>query len=105
MEEEINLRPYIHTLLIHWKLIVAITVILAVFAFVVNSLFTSPSYSATAIVAVIASRDSIEIERSIVGIDGAQPLAAFPEIAMSDEVLGKVPDGSLFIPLNFNIGV
>ncbi|MCB1949746.1 hypothetical protein, partial [Nitrosomonas sp.] len=48
---------------------------------------TTTTYSATALVAVIASRDSIEIDRSIVGIAENQPLAAFPEIALSDEVL------------------
>jgi len=87
VEEEINLRPYIATLLLNWKLIVAITVAVAIFAFFVNSLVTTTTYSATALVAVIASRDSIEIDRSIVGIAENQPLAAFPEIALSDEVL------------------
>ena len=90
MEDDINLRPYIATLLLSWKLIVATTIIMAIFAFVINSLVTSPTYTATALVAVIASRDSIEIDRGIVGVNEEQPLAAFPEIALSDEVLSNV---------------
>ena len=90
MEDDINLRPYISTLLLNWKLIVITIIIMAIFTFVINSLVTSPSYSATALVAVIASRDSIEIDRGIVGVNEEQPLAAFPEIALSDEVLSNV---------------
>ena len=86
MEEEIDLRPYIEALIKNWKWIVGVGVVTAVIAFIVTSL-RPPTYSATAIVTIIDSRDVIQLDKGIADVVGKQPLAAFPELALSDEVL------------------
>lgn len=86
MEEEIDLRPYIEVLLKKWKWIVGVSVVTAVLAFVVSSLIP-PTYSATAIVTIIDTREKIQLDPGISEVVGNQPLSAFPELALSDEVL------------------
>lgn len=97
MEEEIDLRPYILTLIRNWKWIVGTSVIMTLIAFVI-SVFAIPStYSATAIVAVVASKDDIRIDSGIIETPENQPLSAFPDLALSDEVLNDLLDR---LPLN-----
>ncbi len=89
MEEEIDLRPYIEALIKNWKWIVGVGVITAVIAFIVTSL-RPPTYSATALVTIIDTREIIQLDEGIENVIGNQPLAAFPELALSDEVLRVV---------------
>ena len=89
MEEEIDLRPYIEALIKNWYWIVGVGVVTAVIAFIVTSL-RPPTYSATALVTIIDSRDIIQLDEGIADVVGNQPLAAFPELALSDQVLHMV---------------
>ncbi len=89
MEEEIDLRPYIEALIKNWMWIVGVGVITAVIAFIATSL-RPPTYSAAALVTIIDSRDIIQLDEGISDVVGNQPLAAFPELALSDEVLRVV---------------
>ena len=89
MEEEIDLRPYIEALIKNWYWIVGVGVVTAVIAFIVTSL-RPPTYSATALVTIIDSRDIIQLDEGIADVVGNQPLAAFPELALSYQVLHMV---------------
>lgn len=92
MEEEIDLRPYILTLIKNWKWIIGTALVMAIVAFIVSTFVIPSTYSATAIVAVIASKDAIRIDSGIVDAGGNQPLSAFPDLALSDEVLNNLLD-------------
>ncbi|KAA3662134.1 MAG: hypothetical protein DWQ04_14280 [Chloroflexi bacterium] len=86
MEEEIDLRPYIEALIKNWKWIVGVGVVTAVIAFIIASL-RPPTYAATALVTIIDTREIVKLDDGISDVIGNQPLAAFPELALSDEVL------------------
>lgn len=86
MEEEIDLRPYIEALLRGWKWIVGTAVVAGVVALVV-SLFIPPSYEATALVAVVGSQNIVQFDPRIRETDSPQPLKAFPQLALSDQIL------------------
>ncbi len=89
MEEEIDLRPYIEALLHGWKWIVGTAVLAGVVAFVISSLIP-PSYEATALVAVVESRDIVQFDARIRETESPQPLRAFPQLALSDQLLRTV---------------
>lgn len=92
MEEEIDLRPYILTLIRNWKWIIGTSVIVTLIAFVISVFIIPSAYSATAIVAVVASKDDIRLDSGIIEIPGNQPFSAFPDLALSDEVLNDLLD-------------
>ena len=101
LEEEIDLRPYIIALVEKWWVIV----IMAIVGFLVASFFifsTEPEFSATAIVTVQDAQDLIEIDSSISDLQVKQPLDAFPELALSDEVLA---DTLLLLDLNETVTI
>ena len=90
MEEEIDLRPYIEALIKNWKWLVGVPIVMAILAFAISTFAISSAYSATAIVAVVTSKDTIELGDGIVEVKGNQPLSAFPDLALSDEVLNNL---------------
>lgn len=86
MEEEIDLRPYIEAVIKHWYWIVGAAILAGIAAFIISS-FIPPTYEAIALVAVIPSTDVVQFdERFREGAD-SQPLRAFPQLALSDQVL------------------
>ena len=89
MEEEIDLRPYIETLVRGWKWIVGTAVLAGVVAFVISS-FIPPTYEATALVAVVESQNVIQFDARIRETDAPQPLRAFPQLALSDQIMHTV---------------
>ncbi len=89
MEEEIDLRPYIEALFRNWIWIVGAGIIAAVAAFVISSLLT-PTYEATALVAITESRQRIQFDPRIQTEEEQQPLQAFPQLAVSDELLQQL---------------
>ncbi len=98
MEEEIDLRPYIEALISKWYWIVGTAVVAGIVAFVVSSALP-PSYEATALVAVTKPSDIVEFDSRIRSIDETQPLKAYPEIALSDELmLALLPEVSALDP-------
>lgn len=86
MEEEIDLRPYIEAVVKRWYWIVGVAVLAAIVAFVVTS-FSPPVYEATALIAVVAPRDVVQLDLRIRETTTTQPLRAFPQLALSDQVL------------------
>lgn len=87
MEDEIDLREYVRALIRRWRLIVALTVLGALVAGSV-SLLLPPVYEATALVSVSPSRYSLRLEG--VTQNTVLPLKAYPDLALSDEILGQV---------------
>lgn len=86
MEEEIDLRPYIETIIKRWYWIVGAALAAGIVAFIATS-FIPPTYEATALVAVIAPRDVVQLDARIRETNTTQPLRAFPQLALSDQVL------------------
>lgn len=86
MEEEIDLRPYIEALISKWYWIVGAAVLAGILAFVVSSMLP-PSYEATALVTVTQPSEIVEFDNRIRSVDEKQPLNAYPEIALSDELM------------------
>ncbi len=96
MEEEIDLRPYIEALIQHWKFIVGLALLAAVVAFAIAS-FRPPVYEATALVAVTAPQELVlrsltqdELDPNFAAVNKASYARAFPELAMSGEMLQKL---------------
>ncbi|MFO7682798.1 MAG: Wzz/FepE/Etk N-terminal domain-containing protein, partial [Chloroflexota bacterium] len=86
MEEEIDLRPYIEALIAKWYWIVGAAVLAGVAAFIVSSLLP-PTYEATALAAITQPTEIVEFDSRIRSLADSQPLKAYPEIALSDEVM------------------
>lgn len=86
MEEEIDIRPYILSLLKNWYWIVGAGFVTALLAFGLSSLL-DPTYQATALVAIAEPRQRVQFDERIETITENQPLRAYPELALSDEVL------------------
>jgi capsular polysaccharide biosynthesis protein len=89
LEEEIDLRPYIEALVKNWMWIIGAAVIAGVVALAVSS-FLPPSYEATARAAVTASSAVVEFDPRIRSVDDGQPLKAYPEIALSDDLMAAL---------------
>ena len=89
VEEEIDLRPYIEALIKGWKWIFGAGIIVAIVAFVISSLLT-PTYEATALVAITETRQLIQFDPRIQTAEDQQPLQAFPQSAVSDELLQQL---------------
>ncbi|MCA9959116.1 MAG: hypothetical protein KC413_06440 [Anaerolineales bacterium] len=93
MEEEIDLRPYVEAIIKRWYWVVGTAVAMAVIAFIVSSLL-SPTYETTALVAITEPNQLVRFETGFEAIDDvvSRPLRAYPEIALSDELLQAVLD-------------
>jgi uncharacterized protein involved in exopolysaccharide biosynthesis len=89
LEEEIDLRPYIESLIKNWKWIVGCAVLTGVIAFVFASL-QPPLYEATALVAVTNPTDIVEFDTRIRDVATTQPLKAYPELAISDALIQEL---------------
>ena len=90
MEDEIDLREYIDVLIRHWKAIVALTVVAALFAGVVSFLLP-PTYEATALVAAVQPKYQMRFDPKFETLNNIQlPMKAYPALATSDDVLVKV---------------
>jgi uncharacterized protein involved in exopolysaccharide biosynthesis len=89
VEEEIDLRPYVKALVQNWFWIVGTAVFAGIITFILSS-FIPPNYEATALVAVIEARDVVQFDARIRGTESPQPLNAFPQLALSDQILREV---------------
>ena len=89
MEDEIDLRPYIETLLRGWKWVVGTAVAFAIIALLITFI-TPPIYEATAMIAITDSRDVIQLDSRIREVDEEQPARAYPQLAKSDDLLQRV---------------
>lgn len=87
MEEEIDLRRHVETLLRHWLWIVGATIGTAVIALVI-SLLLPPTYEATALVVVTKPQYVMNFDERLETTSNTQPAyKAYPELAVSGDVL------------------
>jgi uncharacterized protein involved in exopolysaccharide biosynthesis len=89
VEEEIDLRPYIAALATRWTWIIGVSFIAALAAFIISALIP-PTYKATALVAITETRQRIQFDPRIQTQEERQPLKAFPQLAVSDDLLQQV---------------
>jgi uncharacterized protein involved in exopolysaccharide biosynthesis len=91
MDDEIDLSKYLGVLLRHWKLIAGMAIISALVALAVSFLMT-PTYEATALVAITRPQFQLQFDSRIPTLpeQQQQPYKAFPELAESDGLLTQV---------------
>ncbi len=91
MEQEIDLRPYIEAVTRNWKWVIGAGILTALVGLAI-SFYIPPSYRATALVAVTDPRQVVQFDPRIRTTEENQPLKAYPELAVSDEILGFLLD-------------
>jgi len=84
MDDEIDIRRYVLAVVRHWRLIIALTLIGGLAAAGV-SLALPNTYEAIALVSVTAARTTLRLDS--VNQDTSLPVHAYPELAMSGDVL------------------
>ncbi len=89
MEEEIDLRPYFKAAITGWKWIISAGLLAAIVAFAISSLLP-PTYQATALVVITETRQRIQFDPRIQTQEERQPLKAFPQLAVSDDLLQQI---------------
>jgi len=87
MDDEIDLQRYVRGMLRYWWLILALTVVAAVAA-AAFSLLQKPSYEAVALISVSTPRYNLQPDSG--SPNSPLPVKAYPELAMSDDVLSEV---------------
>jgi uncharacterized protein involved in exopolysaccharide biosynthesis len=93
LDEEIDLRPYLATLLKNWYWIVGSGVAAAIIALIISSLIP-PTYEATALVAITRPRYVLQFDSRFQNVTNIQPVyRAYPELATSDGVLQELRGG------------
>jgi len=93
MEEEIDLRAYVAVLLRNWMWIVGLAAVAAVAALGVSFLI-SPTYEATALVAITEPRYVMRFDPRFETVNNIQPVyKAYPELATSDALLQSLLAG------------
>ena len=90
-EQEIDLRPYIEALLKKWYWVVGAGIVGAIIGIAISFLMV-PTYEATALVAIIEPRQRVQFDPRIQTVTDNQPLNAYPELALSDELLKNLLD-------------
>lgn len=86
MEEEIDLRPYVEAVTQNWKWVLGAAVLAALVALAIT-FFIPPTYKATALIAVTEPRQVVEFDSRIKVADEDLPFDAYPDLAISDELL------------------
>jgi succinoglycan biosynthesis transport protein ExoP len=100
LDQEIDLRPYIWALIARWWQIAVIALVAAVAAFIVSSLIR-PTYEAASLVAVTEPRYLLQFDPRFQTVNDIQPAAqAYPELAVSDDVLAELLAGINPRPVN-----
>jgi uncharacterized protein involved in exopolysaccharide biosynthesis len=90
-DQEIDLRPYIEAIIDKWYWILGLGFLAAIVAYGASSV-KSPKYAATALVAITEPRQRVQFDPRIQTITENQPLQAYPELALSDELLSEMLD-------------
>ena len=97
-DQEIDFRPYIEAIAGKWYWILGLGFLAGILAFGATSLLVAPTYEATALVSITEPRQRVQFDPRIVTVEENQPLRAYPEIAVSDELLEELienlPEGS-----------
>ncbi len=85
-EQEIDLRPYLAAVADKKFWILGFGILGFVLGLALSSLL-APTYEATALIAVTLPRERVEFDDRIQTISDLQPLEAYPELALSDQML------------------
>lgn len=88
-DQEIDLRPYISAVASKWYWILGAGIVVAVLGFIVSTM-NAPAYEATALVAITEPRQKVQFDPRIQTVNDTQPVRAYPELALSDELLGEL---------------
>ena len=89
MEEQLDIRKYVAVIGRWWRLIAGCTVLAAVSAFVISSLLP-PTYEASAVVIIAEPQYQMQFDSRFPVEEWAPAYKAFPTLAESDDVLGRV---------------
>ncbi|MGQ9787632.1 MAG: GumC family protein [Anaerolineae bacterium] len=91
LEDEIDLRQYIRTLLHYWRWIVGLGIIAAMLAFGISSILP-PQYEATALVAITGPRYRVQFDARMQDIpfDPKGFIKGYATLATGDELLGAL---------------
>jgi capsular exopolysaccharide synthesis family protein len=89
MEEQLDVRKYVAMICRWWRLIAVCAVLAAVSAFVISSLLP-PTYEASAVVIIAEPQYQMQFDSRFPVEEWAPAYAAFPTLAESDGVLGRV---------------
>lgn len=90
MYQEIDLRPFVKQLLRGWYILGSVGLALALLAFLFSSL-QEMTYEATALVVVTRARYNLQFDPRFQTItSNPPPFGAYPELAMSDQLLQEV---------------
>ncbi|MGQ9503141.1 MAG: GumC family protein [Anaerolineae bacterium] len=91
LEDEIDLRQYIRTLLHYWRWIVGLGIIAAMLAFGISSILP-PQYEATALVAITGPRYQVQFDARMQDIpfDPKGFIKGYATLATGDELLGAL---------------
>lgn len=99
-DQEIDLRPYVEAVLGKWYWILGLGLLAGLLAYGATALLVSPAYQATALVSITEPRQRVQFDPRIVSVEENQPLRAYPEIAVSDDLLAtlqeQVPEARAF---------
>ncbi|MCA9941228.1 MAG: hypothetical protein KC418_21455 [Anaerolineales bacterium] len=92
MEQEIDLEKYVLLLLRGWKWVLGAALLLAVVAFLISTLLPA-TYEATTLMSTSRTRFDLEFESRFKTVEDYQnAFRAFPELAMSDQVLESLSE-------------
>lgn len=89
-EDSKNLRELLSPLLKNWKIVIAVTILTMVSAYLAIKFFVEPKYEATSQLTILETSPSISLETSIQAIPRSPESQHVLEIAISDEVLLNV---------------
>src|SRR5258707_11192130 len=87
LDNDLDLRQYIKSLLRHWRLILLLTLVGGLAAAIV-SLIQPNIYEAIALVSVSAPRSTLRLQD--VNQDQTVPVRAYPELALSGDVVAPI---------------
>jgi uncharacterized protein involved in exopolysaccharide biosynthesis len=85
--QEIDIRRYIQAVLSKWYWILGLALFAGILAYSVSHFFQEPVYEATALVSLVEPRQQVQFDPRIVTVTENPPPRAYPEIAVSDEML------------------
>lgn len=88
-DEILDVRLYVELLFRHWKWIAVGGILAALVAFTVSQLMPD-TYEATAFVLATEEQQLLQFDPRIQSESGQQPLKAFPELAMTDDLVQQV---------------
>ena len=91
MEEEIDLRPYIETLIRRWRWIVGLALVAALAAAAVSFFVLQPTYEATALVLITNPRYQLNFDPRLETLSEIRTTSkVYPQLAESNDLLERV---------------